>query len=936
MEKQYIFAGIIVFLICLPSAGATSIDPSSNSFTPACRENWGPYLNKLVYNIIPDEHRQILALQDGDIDLIGHPVNSSICDKLADVENIAVQTTTSNSYLEFVFNCAKYPLNITSFRRAFAYALDKERMAELWSDSRVLTASPLDACIVKSDPFSAEGKLGFSYIHSQVDKATMLLDDAGFIDIDHDGYRESPDGSKLGIKLEYYSMSQPILNTSAEAVTAFGSIGINATAVYNRAGFGWWYNGESILPHLDYDIAYMQYDVPNLDADWLGYEFWSEYAGALQYNKANFRNDTFDSYRVPLLNSVHYDEVFKASIEMQKIVAYECPIVVSHEILNAYAYRTDKFENLTNELIYGPAGWYSLCQLRLKFALGGPYGGTFIIGMSQDISTFNLLNSSKLRSGNVLDMMYDSLLRRHPDGQDRPLLAINWIIETHADNEQIPEGLTRITLHLDPRAVWTDGTLCTAQDVVFSFNYYRELKAGWLHDALSNLTAAYVRNEDVVVEFTTESYWHLHEIGYLPVIPRHVFESIPVESVSEYDPNPPLDSMVTLGPFMVSDYLAGEFVELTYYPNYYHLDPIDIPLRLSAGFIIEYMFEYEIRWSISGGCKSYTIYLDEHIESSLSRISGLIDSVSTGPISISPGNHIAKLVVTDYFGVNQSDTVELSVPDKVFLWTAESIGAALVGLAIYAVFWKRSKLDHRSQKIAIPVFTTTLFLGTASLVIAALQIQTRFWSGIGVRNVVYDALGVQVFHEFFVFYPVALILLSLALLFYPLMVWIHTRYGREIKQTTKWFILLTGLLVPSAFIFGEPYLTYYPNSYHIGQTCIGVITSVYAFHIGYGRIQSNSVLMPFIGVPLGLLIAVSFILYEQRIIGYRLFVVPIVLFLSLSVYLFGIDLFMLATMAGTLPEIYIPVPVYPLGVLILGQKVKHIRISQTSTSVEQR
>jgi peptide/nickel transport system substrate-binding protein len=933
VEKQYIFAGIIVLLICLPSAGATSANPSGSGFAPACRENWGPYVNKLVYNIIPDEDRQVLALQDDDIDLIGHPVSSSICDELANVDNIAVQTITSNSYLEFVFNCAEYPLNVTSFRRAFAYALDKERMAELWSDSQVLTASPLDACIVKSDPFSAEGKLGFSYINSQVDKATMLLDGAGFIDIDHDGYRESPDGSKLAITLEYYLLSRPILDTSAEAVEVFDSIGINATAVYNAAGFGWWDNGKSIVPHIDYDIAYMQYDVPDLDADWLGYEFWSGYAGSLQYNNANFRNDTFDSYRVALLNSVHYDEVLDAAIEMQRIIADECPVVVSHEILNAYAYRTDKFVNLTNELIYGPSGWCSLCQLRLKFALGGPYGGTFRIGISQDISTFNLLNSSKLRSGEPLDMMYDSLLRRYPDGQDRPLLAMNWTIETHADNEQIREGLTRMTLQLDPRAVWTDGSPCTAQDVAFSFNYYKELEGGWLYDALSNLTAAYVRNEDVVVEFTTESYWHLHEIGYLPIIPKHVFERVPVEAASDHSPDPPQNPMVTLGPFNVSDYVAGEFVELTYCPNYYHLDPIDIPLSLSAGMVIEYVFECEIRWSISGGCRSYTIYIDGHVESSVSRVVGLIDSISTGPISISPGYHIARLVVTDYFGVNQSDTVVLNVPDKVFLWTAGYIGS---GLVIYAVFWTRSKLERRSQKSVVPVFATTLFLGTVSLVIAAIQIQTRFWSGREGRNIVYDAIGVQVFREFFVFYPIALIFLSLALLFFPLMVWIYTKFGREIKQTTNWFILLTGLLVPSAFIFGEPYLTYYPNSYHIGQTCMGVITSVYAFHIGYVGIRSNAALMPFIGLALGSLIAISFILYEQRIIEYKHFVVPIVLFLSLSVYLFGIDLLMLATMAGTLPEIYIPIPSYPLGVLILGQKVKRVRVSRTPTAIEQK
>jgi len=76
-----------------------------------------------------------------------------------------------------------------------------------------------------------------------------------------------------------------------------------------------------------------------------------------------------------------------------------------------------------------------------------------------------------------------------------------------------------------------------------------------------------------------------------------VFEDIGLQGWNEYSPEPPSDAMVTSGPFNVSEYVAGEFTELTYNPLYFHrLDrptdgdmttpgatPTDLTLALVAG-----------------------------------------------------------------------------------------------------------------------------------------------------------------------------------------------------------------------------------------------------------------------------------------------------------------------------------------------------------------
>jgi ABC-type oligopeptide transport system substrate-binding subunit len=85
------------------------------------------------------------------------------------------------------------------------------------------------------------------------------------------------------------------------------------------------------------------------------------------------------------------------------------------------------------------------------------------------------------------------------------------------------------------------------------------------------MTAAYSPSTySLVVEFNTESYWHLHSIAYKPVLPMHIFEDIGLENWNLWNPIPPDDEMILSGPFNVSDYVAGEFVELSRNINYFY------------------------------------------------------------------------------------------------------------------------------------------------------------------------------------------------------------------------------------------------------------------------------------------------------------------------------------------------------------------------------
>jgi len=234
------------------------------------------------------------------------------------------------------------------------------------------------------------------------------------------------------------------------------------------------------------------------------------------------------------------------------------------------AYRTDKFEGHIDQVIDGVTGWWTNYKVNLKVSQDSLFGGTFRRSTRLGLDTFNIMGASSSYTINVLNGLYDTLLRMGPDGVDIMWLAESYLVETNADNPNVPEGHTHLVFNMIQNANWTDGSPLTAEDVAFSLNFLRDASGNRYQLDLVNMSAAYAPSTyTVVVEFSTESYWHLHSVAFKPIFPKHVMQEIVIEDWAYWSPNPPIEEMVTSGPFNVSEYVAGEFCELTYNPNYF-------------------------------------------------------------------------------------------------------------------------------------------------------------------------------------------------------------------------------------------------------------------------------------------------------------------------------------------------------------------------------
>ena len=95
--KNFVAALMLTYIIAgpvlIPNAVPAQITESSLKS--------GPYVDKLVYNIITQDDQQVLALQDNEIDIIGDWVDPSFLFTLEESNNIQIASTLLLSVKQF-------------------------------------------------------------------------------------------------------------------------------------------------------------------------------------------------------------------------------------------------------------------------------------------------------------------------------------------------------------------------------------------------------------------------------------------------------------------------------------------------------------------------------------------------------------------------------------------------------------------------------------------------------------------------------------------------------------------------------------------------------------------------------------------------------------------------------------------------------------------
>lgn len=116
-----------------------------------------------------------------------------------------------------------------ALRRAMAYALDNESIAALIFDGLQQSANGMIPPAFEG--FGDAEAAGFSYDPA---KAAALLDEAGYIDQDGDGYRETPDGKLLAISFAAVAGGDAADTVAAYYIQQWKAVGLDVSLATGR------------------------------------------------------------------------------------------------------------------------------------------------------------------------------------------------------------------------------------------------------------------------------------------------------------------------------------------------------------------------------------------------------------------------------------------------------------------------------------------------------------------------------------------------------------------------------------------------------------------------------------------------------------------------------------------------------------------------------
>jgi ABC-type transport system substrate-binding protein len=554
-----IFIVVFIFMIISPAIPVHAQDSSEDI-------RIGPYIDKVVFREIQEKNQAVLALQSNEIDMIGDWVWFDQLTPLEVDPDISIHRALRSGYGHITINCGKYPLNISGFRRAFAYAYDK---ASFLTD--VLAGySQLHDSVVPyvNDLYCIEDQLPYHYYNPHPVIGNQILDDLDFEIDSFSGYRNAPDGSSFKVEIMYHTWSEEIAGGAARyAVEALNSLYIEAEA---KAEYFPTFIS-TLDHHLDYDMAFYAFNFHSSDVLWLQ-NYDSQYVDVPFMNEVNFENDSYDAWCDVLRSCMTYEDAYEAAAAMQLILHENVPRLVVYENFFTQPYRNDVFTGHVGDKTRYLHGQWTFRNIR---KLDGTGGGTFRV--SYDIPRHTL--NPFLQYGSFMsDLIWPSLYSQGPNLELLPNIAESIVMETHADNPKVFDGNTRFTVDIIKNATWTDDTPLTALDIANTYTYIYEsgfFGNPWALDILGELVAAYALTPNkAIIEFSTESMWHFSNFALELILPNHIFndlDGIGYDGWKTWDPGfNPEHPYVTAGPFYFTDLQFGDFFEFSANPDFWY------------------------------------------------------------------------------------------------------------------------------------------------------------------------------------------------------------------------------------------------------------------------------------------------------------------------------------------------------------------------------
>lgn len=553
-------------------------------------EAFGPRVDNLLIKVyLAGRDAEFEALRTGQIDIIDWPLDyGTYTQLLADPTHFAVEPLTMIDMYNLEMNCIKWPTSDVNFRRAIAHLWDRQAFYQnqLKAFSGVILDSPI---ATEWTQWHSPNVAKYPFDRTA---AANELTSAGYYDSDTDGLREYHNGTgtyelpalKFYIRsddpdrmawgqtymlYELLAIGLPVDPHVVPKTTCWEAV-MKMPYNYHLYTGGWG-------PYRDPDFLYDQYhskfgiDYWNAGRDWAN-------------NYVFFDNPEFDDWAQQLKFAPTMEAAVEPAKRCQEILMDQVPMVPGWHSAGAIAYRKN-YGDWPGEQQYKNSPWTGIVNTQVISGMdtagaNGIWtfynmhpsnferGGTIRYGFMQDADVFNPVQADFYWDWEFLNKVFDFLISCDPyTGADTPWMAKSWTIGTW-DNGGTTA--TKITLKLFENILWHDGQPFTSADVEFALPYMKAAYASLFYPLtvdLNHVTA--IDPYTVEIYYNFQSTWALHWVGGIPMIPKHIWQSIdPANSRSggEYETTGKLTGS---GAYKFVSRVKGQSITLEDNPTYF-------------------------------------------------------------------------------------------------------------------------------------------------------------------------------------------------------------------------------------------------------------------------------------------------------------------------------------------------------------------------------
>ncbi len=195
---------------------------------------WGgePGLDTVTVVQIPDSDARAMSLQSGEIDITNTIDNTSVT-LFTDNPDYKVSSIISPRVnVAYMNHKDTSPLCDLELRRAVSFAVNREAYAGL------IGGSPAHSAYSDAAPFGNETIVSFTYDQAQAER---ILEEAGYVDRDGDGFRENRDGSPMVLRYlqaaDHGSADSAILAAAVQSDLKAVGIHMEILAVENLSDY---------------------------------------------------------------------------------------------------------------------------------------------------------------------------------------------------------------------------------------------------------------------------------------------------------------------------------------------------------------------------------------------------------------------------------------------------------------------------------------------------------------------------------------------------------------------------------------------------------------------------------------------------------------------------------------------------------------------------